>query len=347
MIKIDKINIADDNPCFIIAEAGVNHNGDINLAYKLIDAAITSGADAIKFQTYKTENLVTRDAQKAAYQKNYTNEDESQFEMLKKLELSENAFINIQKYCKNNNIIFLSSPFDHESIQFLESLEISAYKVPSGEITNSSYLIEIAKKQKPVILSTGMSTLEEVRSAVDIFRKNNNENIVLLHCISNYPADPKDVNLRAMKTLEKTFNLPVGFSDHTSGIEIPLAARALGACIIEKHFTLDNDLEGPDHAASLEPGKFAEMVKGIRKIEMALGNGEKKPTANELTIAKSVRKSLVANKNINAGTVLEKSMIDIKRPGTGLSPDLLEFIVGKEIIVGVEEGTLFNMEMFK
>ena len=347
MIKLGDQYINNSAPCFIIAEAGVNHNGDINLAYKIIDAAKKSGANAVKFQTYKTEKLVTTVAEKAKYQTRGADPSETQFQMLKKFELSETNFENVYQYCQQKNILFLSSPFDDESIEFLDRLGIIAFKIPSGEINNYPYLKTIAKKQKPIILSTGMSDLEEVENAVDILKENGNGEIILLHCVSNYPTDPEDVNLRAMKTMSTTFGLPVGYSDHTEGIEIPIAAAALGACVIEKHFTLDKHLEGPDHATSLEPSAFTAMVEGIRNVESAMGNGIKKPSIKEADIAKVVRKSLVAKENLASGTVLDRSMIEIKRPGTGLPPGYLEHVIGRKLRIDVKAGSVLTLEMFQ
>ena len=346
MIKLGDQYINNGAPCFIIAEAGVNHNGDINLAFKIIDAAKKTGANAVKFQTYKAEKLVTSTAEKAKYQIRGSDPSETQFQMLKRFELSETDFENIYQYCQRKNILFLSSPFDDDSIEFLDRLGILAFKIPSGEINNYPYLKTIAKKKKTVILSTGMSNLEEVKSAVDILKDNGSREIILLHCISNYPADPEDVNLRAMKTMSTAFDLPVGYSDHTEGIEIPIAAAALGACVIEKHFTLDKHLEGPDHAASIEPSEFTAMVKGIRKVESAMGNGIKKPSTKEADIARVVRKSLVAKQDLASGTILESSMIEIKRPGTGLPPGYLQNVIGRKLRVDVKAGSVLTLEMF-
>jgi len=263
--KIGDKLIGEEEPCFIIAEAGVNHNGSIELAKKLIDAAKDAGADAVKFQTFKTENVVVKDAQKAEYQKETTGEG-SQYEMIKKLELTEEDFRELADYAKEKDIMFLSSPFDKESVDLLNELDVPAFKVGSGEITNLPLLRYIAKKEKPIILSTGMSTLGEIEEALDVIRSEGVEDIILLHCVSNYPARIEDVNLRALGTLKQAFKLPVGFSDHTLGITAPIAAVALGACVIEKHFTLDRNLPGPDHKASLEPEELKEMAKAIREV---------------------------------------------------------------------------------
>jgi len=299
--KIGDELIGEEEPCFIIAEAGVNHNGSVELAKKLIDAAKDAGADAVKFQTFKAESVVVKDAQKAEYQKETTGEG-SQYVMIKKLELAEEDFRELADYAEKKDIMFLSSPFDKDSVDLLHELDVPAFKVGSGEITNLPLLRYIAKKGKPIILSTGMSTLGEIEEALDVIRSEGVEDIILLHCVSNYPARIEDVNLRAMGTLKQAFKLPVGFSDHTLGITAPIAAVALGACVIEKHFTLDRNLPGPDHRASLEPDELKEMVKAIREVEKALGNGIKKPTKEEEKIKKVAGRSIVAKVDISKGT---------------------------------------------
>jgi len=331
---------------FIIAEAGVNHNGDINLAYRLIDSAKECGADAIKFQTFKTEKLVTFDAQKADYQKNNTGNNDSQYQMLKKYELSFDEFINLKKYCDNKEIQFLSSAFDHESIDFLDNL-IDVYKIPSGEITNYPYLRHIAKKGKKVIMSTGMATLSEVEKALNIiFDENKGIELILLHCTSNYPTPYRDVNLKAMLTLKEAFKLPVGYSDHTKGIEIPIAAVALGAEIIEKHFTIDNSLPGPDHKASLNPDEFLEMVSSIRNVQTALGDGIKKPAESEKNTIIAARKSLVAARDIEEGEVLSVGDILLMRPGSGLSANFIDVIEGKKVIKKIFKNDFIRWDNF-
>ena len=345
-IKIGRHKVGANLPCFIIAEAGVNHNGKLDLALQLVDAAQKVGADAIKFQTFKAKKLVTPSAQKAGYQKASTAPDETQFEMLKKLELGSQDFVAISQHCQKQGIIFLSSPFDEESIDFLDSMGVPAFKIPSGEINNLPYLKAVGAKAKPVILSTGMSSMQDVEMAVQTLKSTGNAAIILLHCVSNYPADPADVNLRAMQTLRDTFGLPVGFSDHTMGIEIPLAAAALGACVIEKHVTLDRSLEGPDHKASIEPDELSSMVQGIRKIEAALGDGIKSRRASEEEIAAVVRKSLVAKIDLPAGTVIRSEMIDARRPGSGLPPTMADAILGRTLGVPLKAGDLFSLDMF-
>lgn len=333
-IKISDKFIGEDSPCFIIAEAGVNHNGDINLAKKLIDAAVDAGADAVKFQTFKAEKLVVQNAVKAKYQIKNTDSEESQYQMLKKLELNESDFEELKAYAETNNITFLSSPFDSESVDILNNLEIALFKIGSGEITNLPLLQYIAKKNKPVILSTGMATLGEIEEALYTLRNEGLKDIIILHCITNYPAKAEEANLNVIKTLKSCFKLPVGFSDHTLGINISLAARVLGACVIEKHFTLDKKLPGPDHRASLDPNELKDLVKGIREIESALGDGIKKPTKEEESIKKCVRKKLVACVDIPRGTIITEDLVTSKRIGIdeGLEPKYLYNILGRKTL---------------
>ena len=338
-VKIaDKI-IGEDEPCFIIAEAGVNHNGDIELAKELIDAARNAGADAVKFQTFKAEKVVTQNAEKAEYQKE-TTEKGSQYEMIKKLELTEEDFNDLANYTNKKNIVFLSSPFDKESVDLLDEINVPVFKVASGEITNFPLLTHIAKKEKPIIVSTGMTTLGEVEEALNVVRSEGVKEILLLHCVSDYPAKMKDVNLRAMETLKHAFKLPVGFSDHTLGITVPIAAVALGACVIEKHFTLDKNLPGPDHKASLEPNELKEMVKAIRNVEKALGDGIKRPTNNEDEVKGVVRRSIVAKVDIPDGTIITEDMIEVKRPATGIEPKYMKMVVGKRAKINIKKDDL-------
>jgi N,N'-diacetyllegionaminate synthase len=315
---------------FIIAEAGVNHNGSIEIAKKLIDVASISGADAVKFQTFTAENLVTKRVQKAKYQKIVKEKKESQYEMLKKLELDLNTHKELIKYCKKKKIIFLSSPFDHESIDLLKDLGLNIFKIPSGEITNLPYLIHLGKLNKKLILSTGMSTINEINDALHILIKSgtNKNNITVLHANTEYPTPIEDVNLKAMLTIGNTFNVAFGYSDHTLGIEINIAAVALGASCVEKHFTLDQTLNGPDHKASLEPDEFKKMVRAIRNIEKALGNGIKKPSKSEIHNIQVIRKSIVAKTKIKIGDILNEDNITIKRPGIGISPMKWEEVIG-------------------
>jgi len=341
------VNGIDISKVFIIAEAGVNHNGELELAYKLIDAAKEANADAIKFQTFKAENVVSKYAEKADYQKVTTKTENSQLQMIKKLEITFDDFIKIKKYCDKKEIMFLSTPFDHQSINFLYDL-VKIYKIPSGEIINYPYLRHIAEKGKPIIMSTGMANLGEVEEAINTIRSvNSKAKISLLHCTTNYPTPYEEVNLKAMQTLEVAFKLPVGYSDHTLGIEVPVAAVAMGAKIIEKHFTLDKNLPGPDHKASLEPNELKEMVKTIRNIEVALGDGIKKPNKSEIEIMRVARRSLIATKDMKAGKIIGESDITIKRPGTGILPKFKEIIIGMKLINDIRQDEPFRWENFK
>ncbi len=314
---------------FVIAEAGVNHNGDIKLAKKLIDVAKSAGADAVKFQTFKAENVVSKVAQKAEYQKETTGADESQLDMVKKLELTFQDFRELKKYCEEKEILFLSTPFDLESIEFLESLDIPIYKVPSGEVNNLLYLMKIAGTGKPIIMSTGMTDLDEVSSALEVLRDNGAGTITLLHCNTQYPTPFEDANIKAMLTLKERFGIAVGYSDHTLGIEAPVAAVALGATVIEKHFTLDKNMEGPDHKASLDPQELKAMVTAIRNIEVALGDGIKRPSKSEIFNKEVARKSIVARRNIIKGEIFTENNITVKRPGNGISPMRWFEIIGE------------------
>jgi N-acetylneuraminate synthase len=319
----------------------------MDLALQLINSAVQSGADAIKFQTFNAEALVTASAPKAAYQIETTSPQESQLEMLRKLELPLAAYAEIRQQCRQLGIMFLSTPFDEKAADFLDQLAVPAFKISSGDLTNIPLLEHVARKGKPLILSTGMSEMQEVDSAVQTIRAVGCEDLVLLQCVSNYPANPSDVNLRAMQTMAAAFDVPVGYSDHTEGLEIALAAVALGACIIEKHFTLDKNFPGPDHRASLAPPELAEMIKGIRKVEAALGDGRKAPAASEADTAAAARRSLAAAQDIAAGTQLTRDMIAIQRPGTGLSPALLSSLVGRTLRVHVPAGRLLSLEMLE
>lgn len=316
---------------FIIAEAGVNHNGSIDLAKQMIDVALEAGADAVKFQTFKSENLVSKNAPKADYQKVSTGSSESQFEMIKRLELDENAHKILFAYCREKSIQFLSSPFDLDSIDLLNKLGMEIFKVPSGEITNLPYLRKIGGLNKKVIMSTGMADLKEVEDALDVLKNSGTElkNITVLHCNTEYPTPIENANLQAMLTISQTFGVSSGYSDHTLGIEVAIAAVALGANVIEKHFTLDKNMEGPDHKASLEPDELKAMVHAIRNIENALGNGIKKASPSELKNKPIVRKSIVAACDIQKGEIFTKKNIIVKRPGTGISPMRWDEIVGK------------------
>ena len=314
---------------FVIAEAGVNHNGNIEIAKQLIDAASEAGADAVKFQTFQADSLVCRTVKKAEYQLETTDRTETQYDMLKKLELTPQMHRELIEHCIKRNIMFLSTPFDLESIKLLSELGMQIYKIPSGEITNLPYLREIAKQQKKIILSTGMSSMDEVKAAVNVLKNNGTEDITLLHCNTQYPTPISDVNLLAMVKMREETGLPVGYSDHTQGIEVPIAAAALGAEVIEKHFTLDKNMEGPDHKASLEPQELMQMVVGIRKIESALGSNIKQVSESEMTNVAIVRKSIVAAANIKRGEKYTEKNITTKRPATGISPMLWDEIIGK------------------
>ncbi len=328
---------------FVIAEAGVNHNGDINIAKELVEKAASAGADAVKFQTFKTENLVCRDAKKAAYQLGTTDNSESQYEMLKKLELTPIMHTELISYCNKKNIMFLSTPFDIESLNYLVQCGIEIIKIPSGEITNYPYLREIGRTGKPVILSSGMSRLDEVDDAIKVLRDFGSKKITVLHCNTEYPTPYEDVNLRAMLSLKDELGVEVGYSDHTQGIEVPIAAVGLGASVIEKHFTLDKNMEGPDHKASLEPSELSEMVKQIRNIEKALGNGIKRPSESEKKNMDIVRKSIVANCFIKQGDIYSEDNITTKRPGNGISPMRWNDVIGKKAIRNFEPDELIEL----
>ena len=315
---------------FIIAEAGVNHNGSLQIAKELIDAAKDSGADAVKFQTFKAENLVSKDAEKAEYQKQNTNKIETQYDMIKKLELDISAHTILIEYCKSKDIMFLSTPFDHDSIDLLCDLGLEIFKIPSGEITNLPYLRHIGKINKKIILSTGMSDIGEIEDALDVLidAGTKREHITVLHANTEYPTPMEDVNLKAMVTIGKTFDLSYGYSDHTLGIEVDIAAVAMGASCIEKHFTLDKTMEGPDHKASLEPNELKNMIKAIRNIEIALGSSLKKASKSESKNKPISRKSIVAKANIKNGELFTKNNLAIKRPGLGINPMRWDEIIG-------------------
>lgn len=315
---------------FIIAEAGVNHNGSLELAKKLIDSAVEARADAVKFQTFKADKLLSKCAQKADYQKQATSVDETQYEMIKKLELDQNAHRALINYCKDKGIMFLSTPFDHDSIDLLISFEMPIFKIPSGEITNLPYLRHIGRLNKEVILSTGMANLDEVQDALEVLIKagTSKVKITVLHATTEYPCPIDEVNLRAMQTIKNAFDVKVGYSDHTHGIEVPIAAVAMGACVIEKHFTLDRTMEGPDHKASLEPDELRAMVQAIRHIEQALGDGVKMPSMSEQKNIPIVRKSILASRPIKMGETFTDNNLIVKRPGNGISPMRWDEIVG-------------------
>ncbi|MCM1307113.1 MAG: N-acetylneuraminate synthase [Butyrivibrio sp.] len=316
---------------YIIAEAGVNHNGSLETAKRLVDMAKECGADAVKFQTFKAEESTGVRADKAEYQKENDGARESQFDMIKRLELPFGDFALLKKYCAEKQIDFISTPDGSASLACLLDINVSRIKIGSTEVTNAPFLKEIARSGKPVILSTGMSTLGEVEKAVDILLDNGVEELELMHCTTDYPTALEDVNLRAMLTLRNAFNLPSGYSDHTAGFEAAIAATAMGASVIEKHITLDREMQGPDHRASMPPEEFAEYVRLIRNTECLLGDGKKKPTPKERVMMRQVRRSILASRDLAAGTVLTEEMLCVKRPGTGIAPDFIDIVTGRSL----------------
>ena len=328
----------------IIAEAGVNHNGSLELAKQLVDAAKECGADIVKFQTAKLDALVSRFAEMAEYQKQNTGKEKPQKEMLKDLLLSYEDFEELADYCRQTGIEFLSTPFDVDSIAFLKD-KVRFWKIPSGEITNYPYLVEIAKTGKPIVLSTGMSELEEIRSALELLKRFGAGAVTLLHCTTEYPTPYEDVNLNAMTALRDRFGTEVGYSDHTSGIEVPIAAAAMGAVVIEKHFTLDRNMEGPDHKASLEPSELKFMVEAVRKVERALGDGIKRPVSSEVKNINIVRKSIVAKTDIRKGDVFTENNLTTKRPGNGISPMKWYDLIGRKASRDYLEDELIDGEV--
>ena len=332
-----------DNKVIIIAEAGVNHNGDMDLAKKLIDVAAEANVDYVKFQTFKAKKLVVKSAQKADYQKENTkNNTDSQFQMLQKLELTKKMHLELLDYCNDKGVKFLSTGFDLESLDFLNELGIECFKVHSGELTNLPYLRKIASFQKSIIISTGMADMKEVEDALNVFSKEGvaQKDITVLHCNTEYPTPMEDVNLNAMNTMGQRFSVNYGYSDHTLGIEVAVAAVAKGASVIEKHFTLDNNMEGPDHKASLEPNELRNMVTAIRNIEKALGHGRKEPSPSEIKNKPIARKSIVAKTRIEKGSLFTESNLTVKRPGTGISPMKWDSIVGTKATKMYEEDNL-------
>jgi N,N'-diacetyllegionaminate synthase len=340
-----------NNKVIIIAEAGVNHNGNFENAKKLILSAANAGADYVKFQTFKADKLVSKDAQKAEYQKaNLKDHGDTQYEMLQKLEMPEAWHYELIKYANDCDIKFLSTGFDEDSIDFLDSLKIELFKVPSGEITNKPYLEHIAKKGKPIVISTGMSNLQEIKDAVDVLQAHKiaKNQITILHCNTEYPTPMQDVNLFAMKTIQNELGLQVGYSDHTLGIEVPIAAVALGAVLIEKHFTLDRNMVGPDHLASLTPEELKQMVNSIRNIELAIsGNGVKEASKSEKKNIPIVRKSLHYNTDLLKGDIIEKKHFSILRPGSGISPMMYEEVIGKKLLINVFKNDLIKKTDFE
>ena len=335
------------HPCFIIAEAGVNHNGDLALAKRLVDAALDAGADAVKFQTWVTEKLVVPDAGMAEYQKQNLGTDDSQFRMLKELELSYDQFRAIKAHADRQGILFLSTPDEEDSADFLEALGVPAFKIGSGEVTTLPYLRHVALKGRPIILSTGMSTLAEVEAAVRAIEGAGNRQLALLHCVSAYPADAADCNLRAMDTLAAAFGYPVGFSDHTLGIEIPVAAVARGACIIEKHLTLEKALRGPDHSASMATDEFAALVRAIRTVETALGDGTKRPAPVEIETKRVVQKAIVARRSIRTGERVTAADVVLRRASGGLGAACLPLVLDRVARCEIEANRPITLEMLQ
>lgn len=317
-----------DRDCYVIAEIGVNHNGSTAVARELIDVAAQAGADAVKFQSFSADDLVTKNARKARYQSKNTGDDGSQHSMLAALELTESDFRDLMSHCVQRNIDFLSTPFGNEPADMLESIGVEAFKVSSGDLTHHPFLAHLAAKGLPIILSTGMATLAEVADALDVIDSSGTAPVALLHCVSDYPADPAACNLAAMDTMARAFGRPVGWSDHTQGVAVGYAAVALGARLIEKHITLDTHMDGPDHAASMEPVEFDAFVSGIRAIGRSIGDGIKRPHAAELETAKVARRSVVALRHLAAGSIVTREDVGILRPGTGVSPTLLDVVVG-------------------
>lgn len=329
---------------YIIAEAGVNHNGNIETAMQMIDAAKNCGCDCIKFQTFHTEALVTKNAKKAEYQIANTQNEDSQYSMLKKLELTFSDFKLLKEHCEELGIDFMSTPFDKESVDLLEQIDVAVYKMSSGDITNKNLLEYVADTHKPIILSTGMCTMDEVHEAVSWIENRNNRKLTLLHCTSNYPTPYDEVNLNAMLTLDQEFSYPVGYSDHTQGILIPVMAASMGAVVIEKHFTLDKNMEGPDHRASLDSLELAEMVTAIRNVEAARGDGIKRPMTSEMSTRNAARKSLILNKALCKNGIIRSEDLDIKRPGNGIAPKYADQIIGKRLLHDLEAEAVLSWE---
>jgi len=336
--------IGPGRPCFIIAEAGVNHNGSLETAMRLVDAAGEAGADAVKFQTFKADRLVSERAPKARYQLESTNPAESQKEMIRRLELDADAHRKLDDHCRAHGIVFLSSPFDEESADLLARLQVPAFKIPSGEVTNLPLLRHMASLGKPIILSTGMAYLHEVYEAVHALRAAGCRDLILLQCVTRYPAEPAETHLKAMEGMALALNIPAGYSDHTLGLDVPFAAAALGACVIEKHFTLDRSMPGPDHKASIEPGDLRALVTGIRRIHEALGDFPKKPVEAEMEHRRIVRRSLAAAVDIAPGAVLRPAMLICLRPGTGISPADMDRVINRRVLRPIGKGELVRWE---
>lgn len=337
--------ISKNTPCFIIAEAGVNHNGELSKAIELIDAAAETGASCVKFQTFKAENLVTQTAPKAEYQLKVTDHQESQFQMLKRLELQGEDYLKLIKHCKKRNIIFMSTPYNFEDVDFLDNLNVDAYKIASGQLVELPFLKYVAKKNKPIIMSTGMGYLSDVDKAIRTIKSTNNNQLAILHCVTDYPAKSSDSNLRAIQTLINSFSCITGYSDHTENNLSILGSIAMGAKIIEKHFTLSKDLPGPDHACSSTPEEMKQLISDIRELEIALGTGIKEPTHAEKRNSIGMRRSLVLNNDIKRGQIIKKENIGFKRPSTGLSINMFEQVIGKTVTKDLPKDTLLSYEL--
>lgn len=333
----------------IIAEAGVNHNGDIELAKQLVEVAAQCGADFVKFQTFKADKLVSKQAKQADYQSQNIGKVESQYDMLKKLELSEENHFQLKKHCKKHNIGFLSTGFDHDSLKFLSKLGIDLWKIPSGELTNLPYLRYMATQPQPLVLSTGMANIQEVEEGLQVLlsKGKSKDEITLLHCSTEYPTPYNEVNLNAMTMMGQKFEINYGYSDHTRGIEIPIAAVAMGASLIEKHFTLDNDLPGPDHKASLEPNELKEMVSAIRNVEVALGDGIKQPSISEIKNKIAARKSIHIGDDLEANHIIKESDLEMKRPGDGISPMEMDKVIGRSLKQAIALGEMLKWDNLK
>lgn len=344
-IEIGERRVGRGHPCFIIAEAGVNHNGQLGLARKLVDIAVDANCDSVKFQSFKTELFATPDTPKAKYSLAGTDQTESHTDMLQTLELNSSEHQTLFNYCGSRGIVFLSSPFEETSADMLEMIGVSGFKIASGELTNLPLLEHVATFGKPMIVSTGMADLMEVDQAIRSITEHGNEQIVLLHCTTAYPTIPEDVNLRAMETLATAFGFPVGYSDHTRGNDVALAAVAMGACVIEKHVTLDRSLPGPDQQASIEANELDVLVKAIRTMETSLGDGLKKPRPSEIETAITARKSLVAARDIPQGTAISRDMLVLKRPGSGLPASMLPIVVGRSVRCDVPVNTLISLDV--
>jgi N-acetylneuraminate synthase/N,N'-diacetyllegionaminate synthase len=331
MVNIGAYRIGGGSPCFVIAEAGVNHNGDLELALRLVAAAARAGVDAIKFQSFRAEGVAAAEAPKAGYQVETTGDTGSQLEMLRALELDRGAHVLVKQAAEEQGLVFLSTPFDHESAELLDGLGIAAFKIASPDVTNVPLLQDVGSRRRPVLLSTGTADLAEVEEAVAVLREAGADEIVVLHCVTAYPAAAQDANLRAMTTIAERLDVPVGYSDHTEGDEVALAAVALGACVLEKHLTLDRELPGPDHRSSLEPDELARLVRRLRRVEAALGDGVKRPAAGERANVAVVRRSLAAADDLPAGVVLTRGMLKALRPGTGIAPNRIDEVVGRRL----------------